>query len=213
MFEEKSDDGYDLDPLLYEVADEVIKTGQASTSFIQRRFKIGYARAGRIMNQLEERGIISGYNGSLTRNVLMNMETYNTLMKEKNKNIRGEIVMEETQTKTKFCKFCGEKIPGDAVMCVHCGRQVEQLKSEQPQVIINNSNNNTNTNGGGVYRNAKNKWVALLLCIFLGGIGAHKFYEGKIGLGIVYLFTVGFFGIGWAIDFIVLLFKSNPYYV
>ena len=145
----------------------------------------------------------------------MNMETYNTLMKEKekNKNIRGEIVMEETQTKTKFCKFCGEKIPGDAVMCVHCGRQVEQLKSEQPQVIINNSNNNTNTNGGGVYRNAKNKWVDLLLCIFLGGIGAHKFYEGKIGLGIVYLFTVGFFGIGWAIDFIVLLFKSNPYYV
>ena len=215
LFEEKSDDGYDLDPLLYEVADEVIKTGQASTSFIQRRFKIGYARAGRIMDQLEERGIISGYNGSLTRNVLMNMETYNTLMKEKekNKNIRGEIVMEETQTKTKFCKFCGEKIPGDAVMCVHCGRQVEQLKSEQPQVIINNSNNNTNTNGGGVYRNAKNKWVALLLCIFLGGIGAHKFYEGKIGLGIVYLFTVGFFGIGWAIDFIVLLFKSNPYYV
>ena len=79
--------------------------------------------------------------------------------------------------------------------------------------IINNSNNNTNINGGRVYRNEKNKWVALLLCIFLGGIGAHKFYEGKIGLGIVYLFTVGFFGIGWAIDFIVLLFKSNPYYV
>lgn len=217
LFEEKSDDGYDLDPLLYEVADEVIKTGQASTSFIQRRFKIGYARAGRIMDQLEERGIISGYNGSLTRNVLMNMETYNTLMKEKekNKNIRGKIVMEEAQTKTKFCKFCGEKIPGDAVMCVHCGRQVEQLKSEQPQVIINNTNNNTNTNinGGGVYRNEKNKWVALLLCIFLGGIGAHKFYEGKIGLGIVYLFTFGFLGIGWAIDFIVLLFKPNPYYV
>ena len=168
------------------------------------------------MNQLEERGIISGYNGSLTRNVLMSMETYNALMKEsreKNKNITGGIIMEETQTKTKFCKFCGEKIPEDAVMCVHCGKQVEQLKSEQPQVIINNSNNNTNINGGGVYRNEKNKWVALLLCMFLGGIGAHKFYEGKIGLGIVYLFTVGFFGIGWAIDFIVLLFKPNPYYV
>ena len=36
--------------------------------------------------------------------------------------------MEETQIKTKFCKFCGEKIPDDAVMCTHCGRQVEQLK-------------------------------------------------------------------------------------
>ncbi len=141
----------------------------------------------------------------------------NELFEEKNKNITGGIIMEETQTKTKFCKFCGEKISEDAVMCVHCGRQVEQLKSEQPQVIINNTNNNTNTNtninGGGGYRNEKNKWVALLLCIFLGGIGAHKFYEGKIGLGIVYLFTFGFLGIGWAIDFIVLLFKPNPYYV
>ena len=34
--------------------------------------------------------------------------------------------MEDTQIKTKFCKFCGEKIPEDAVMCTHCGRQVEE---------------------------------------------------------------------------------------
>ena len=59
----------------------------------------------------------------------------------------------------------------------------------------------------------KDKWVAVLLCLFLGGIGAHKFYEGKIGMGILYLFTVGLFGIGWLVDFIVLLMKPNPYYV
>ena len=123
--------------------------------------------------------------------------------------------MEEEQVKTKFCKFCGEKIAEDAVMCTHCGRQVEQIKNEQPQVIINNSNNNNaNVNYGAVRGGAKNKWVALLLCVFLGYFGAHKFYEGKILLGLVYVFTVGLCGIGWAIDTIsLLLFKPNPYYV
>lgn len=124
--------------------------------------------------------------------------------------------MEETENKTKFCKFCGEKIAEEAILCTHCGRQVEQLKSEQPQVVINNANTNTNTNVnknmGTGYGGAKNKWIALLLCIFLGFLGAHKFYEGKILLGIVYLFTFGFFGLGVFIDFFSLLFKPNPYY-
>lgn len=119
--------------------------------------------------------------------------------------------MEEMQTKTKFCKFCGEKIAEDAVMCTHCGRQVEQLKSEQPQVVVNNTNVNRNINSG--YGREKNKWVALLLCIFLGFLGAHKFYEGKILLGIVYLCTFGLFGIGLFVDFFSLLFKPNPYCV
>ena len=80
----------------------------------------------------------------------------------------------------------------------------------------NNTNTNTNTNNnyGAVPRGReKNKWVALLLCLFLGGIGAHKFYEGKIVMGIIYLFTAGLFGIGVLVDFISLLFKKNPYYV
>lgn len=59
---------------------------------------------------------------------------------------------------------------------------------------------------------AKNKWVSLLLCIFLGFLGAHKFYEGRVLLGVVYIFTAGVFGIGLVIDFFVLLFKPNPYY-
>lgn len=127
--------------------------------------------------------------------------------------------METTEAKTKYCKYCGEKIPVDAVLCTHCGRQVEQLKNEQPQVIINNSNsnsninNNVNRNNGSYSSGAKNKWVALLLCIFLGYLGVHKFYEGKILLGIVYLCTFGLFGIGWFVDCIALLFKPNPYYV
>lgn len=126
--------------------------------------------------------------------------------------------MEEVQEKTKFCKFCGAKISEDAVMCTHCGRQVEQLKGEQPQVVVNNMNTNTNANmnvnaNNGIYRRPKNKWIALVLCICLGFLGAHKFYEEKTGMGVLYLFTFGFCLIGVAIDCIALIFKPNTYYV
>jgi restriction system protein len=43
--------------------------------------------------------------------------------------------------------------------------------------------------------------------------GAHRFYEGRIGSGILYIFTVGLFGFGVFFDFLALLFKPNPYYV
>ena len=49
--------------------------------------------------------------------------------------------------------------------------------------------------------------------IFLGFLGGHKFYEGKGGMGIIYILTCGFLGIGIIIDLIVLLFRNNPYYV
>ena len=65
---------YDNVPLLNEAIQTVVETGQASTSFIQRRFKVGYARAGRIIDQMEERGVISGYQGSKPRQVLMTLE-------------------------------------------------------------------------------------------------------------------------------------------
>jgi len=64
----------DTDPFLMDAIQTVVETGQASTSFIQRRFKVGYARAGRIVDQMEERGVISGYQGSKPREVLMTLE-------------------------------------------------------------------------------------------------------------------------------------------
>ena len=69
----------ETDPLLNEAIQTVVETGQASTSFIQRRFKVGYARAGRIIDQMEERGIISGYQGSKPREVLMTKERWEEL--------------------------------------------------------------------------------------------------------------------------------------
>ena len=71
---EDGDPDDDTDPFLMEAIDVVVETGQASTTFIQRKFKVGYARAGRIIDQLEERGIISGYQGSKPRQVLMTKE-------------------------------------------------------------------------------------------------------------------------------------------
>lgn len=123
----------------------------------------------------------------------------------------------QTEERTKFCKHCGEKIPYDAVICTKCGRQVEQMQqtaSAQPTVVVNNTNQNINQNVvNAMHGKPKNKWVAFLLCLFLGLVGAHKFYEGKIGMGILYILTGGIFGIGWIVDCIRLLMKPNPYYV
>ena len=70
--DENADD--DVDEFLQDAIDTVVETRQASTSFIQRRFKVGYARAGRIMDQMEERGIISPPEGSKPRQVLITKE-------------------------------------------------------------------------------------------------------------------------------------------
>ena len=74
----------ETDPFLMEAIETVVETGQASTSFIQRRFKVGYARAGRIIDQMEERGIISGYQGSKPREVLMSKERWEELKMQTN---------------------------------------------------------------------------------------------------------------------------------
>lgn len=50
----------------------------------------------------------------------------------------------------------------------------------------------------------KSRTAALLLCFFLGLMGVHRFYVGKVGTGILYFFTLGGFGIGWLIDMITI---------
>ena len=78
LAQEQSEDD-ETDPFLMDAIQTVVETGQASTSFIQRRFKVGYARAGRIIDQMEERGVISGYQGSKPREVLMTLDKLNEL--------------------------------------------------------------------------------------------------------------------------------------
>lgn len=67
------DDG---DPMLNEAIECVIDAGQASTSLLQRKLRLGYARAARIVDQMEERGVVGPYEGSKPRQVLMTKEQY-----------------------------------------------------------------------------------------------------------------------------------------
>jgi S-DNA-T family DNA segregation ATPase FtsK/SpoIIIE len=71
---EADDDGTfdpDEDPLLDKAIEIVVQAQTASTSLLQRRLRVGYTRAGRLIDMLERRGIISGYEGSKPRRVLV----------------------------------------------------------------------------------------------------------------------------------------------
>ncbi|RDB68348.1 FtsK/SpoIIIE family DNA translocase [Eggerthella sinensis] len=69
----------DDDPLIWEAADIVVSSGLGSTSNIQRRLKVGYSRAGRIMDMLEEKGVVGPPNGSKPREVLVDAMELETL--------------------------------------------------------------------------------------------------------------------------------------
>lgn len=108
-----------------------------------------------------------------------------------------------------FCSKCGKEIDNEAVVCPHCGVPTANYRQTQaqPNIVINNSNANVNANvtGGCMAISPKSKLMALVLCIFLGVLGIHRFYVGKIGTGILWLLTGGLFGIGWIVDIILIL--------
>lgn len=122
--------------------------------------------------------------------------------------------------KKKYCQHCGALIDTDCIVCPQCGKQVGNLNQNEHNIVINNSSSASASASASAVASvnmpvtngrAKNKWVAFFLCLFT--ICGHKFYEGKIGIGVVYLFTGGLLGVGWIIDLISILMKPNPYYV
>lgn len=88
-----------------------------------------------------------------------------------------------SEIQSKYCQHCGAKIDINCVVCPHCGKQVSELKIQSAGC---------------------NKWVAFLLCFFLGVFGIHHFYTGRYIMGIVYLFTFGLGGIGVIVDLILI---------
>lgn len=92
-----------------------------------------------------------------------------------------------------FCYKCGAQIDDEAVICPHCGCATKNYSQApvQPEPYDENAS-------------IKSRTIALLLCIFLGVIGVHRFYIGKIGTGILWFFTGGLFGIGWLVDLILI---------
>lgn len=135
---------------------------------------------------------------------------------------------------TRFCDQCGGVIGAGMTVCPFCGGQADAIEPAEavplrktdntsvldsifePRVVINNTviNNVTqNITPQTSGKKAVNKWVAFVLCFFFGNFGIHRFYEGKIGTGILYLCTFGLFGIGAFVDMIRILCKPNPYYV
>ncbi len=82
--DDPSDGMQDTDELLPDAAALVLETGQASISMVQRRLKVGYARAARIIDQLEEKNVVGGFEGSKPRQVLIGWDQYNLLFGQEN---------------------------------------------------------------------------------------------------------------------------------
>lgn len=107
------------------------------------------------------------------------------------------------------CPNCGAPMQGNSCPYCHYTEPVEQ-GNVTGNVVINNVYTQPQSTNVRYTQSIspKNKMVALLLCIFLGFLGAHRFYVGKIGTGVLYLFTYGLFGFGWIIDIILILCGS-----
>lgn len=108
------------------------------------------------------------------------------------------------RTNRQFCRNCGQQISNPAaIICTSCGVSVSPQQNSAPVL------------GGGEQKD----WLTtLLLCIFLGGLGVHRFYTGHTAIGLVQLFTGGGCGIWTLIDLITIITGSykdaqgNPLY-
>jgi TM2 domain-containing membrane protein YozV len=91
-----------------------------------------------------------------------------------------------------FCQNCGKELSNQASFCPGCGHPVRS------------------SNMAPGFRSEKavshySRLAALLLCIFLGALGVHRFYVGKVGTGVAMIFTLGGLGIWVLIDLVMIV--------
>ncbi|MGA2142307.1 MAG: NINE protein [Brevinematales bacterium] len=120
-----------------------------------------------------------------------------------------------------YCQDCLVDVKGKMYCKTDLGKVFDEAKESgksnaNPMVFMNAgggggaaaaASSGGGGGGNGNYVN-KSKMTALLLCIFLGWLGIHRFYVGKNGTGILYLLTFGLCGVGVLIDFILILAGS-----
>lgn len=114
-------------------------------------------------------------------------------------------------TLSKKCPRCSTETTG--AFCPTCGYSFAQPENaapppnyQAPPIIITNANTNNVSSGythGGI--SIKSKWIALILCLLFGMWGVHRFYVGKVGTGLIWLFSGGVFAIGWILDLIMIV--------
>ena len=80
---DSAQDGEEVDELLSAAVEVVLETGQASVSMLQRRLKLGYSRAARLVDQMEERGYVGPFEGSKPRQLLITREKWQELQMAK----------------------------------------------------------------------------------------------------------------------------------
>ena len=90
--------------------------------------------------------------------------------------------------------------------CINEKTQLSKSSSENSNDTFTEQNPNAFNFPSNTYYSPKSKAIAALLCFFFGYLGIHRFYTGKIGTGILWLFTVGLFGFGTFIDFFIIIF-------
>lgn len=94
-----------------------------------------------------------------------------------------------------FCKNCGSEVNDNAIICIKCGCSLTESRNDSS---LHNQQD----------KSPKDWTITLLLCIFLGTIGVHRFYVGKIGTGVAQIFTFGGCGIWTFVDLVMILTGS-----
>ena len=117
--------------------------------------------------------------------------------------------------KVRICPQCKSQVPESLFYCLNCGYLFPDPLNAGKDGY--NEYGETRNDKKSKFRKKekpkiwRNKWVVFFLCLIFGFFGIHRFYEGKIFTGLLFLLTFGFLGFGVFVDLIRIVLKPNPY--